>query len=65
MARTVKVSKENAKKERARDAGDKTMAVMQKLRKEHRERAKCIRERKDKQLKTIRDEKLEKQRKIQ
>ena len=41
------------------------MEDMQKLRKENRERAKWIRERKDKQLKTIRDEKLEKQRKTQ
>ena len=65
MARTVKVSKDKAKKERAREAGDKKMADMQKLRKENRERAKQIRERRDKQLKTIRDEKLKKQRKIQ
>ena len=65
MARTIKVSKEKAKEERAREAGDKKMADMQKLRKENRERAKQIRERKDKQLKTIRHEKLEKQRKTQ
>ena len=65
MARTVNVSKEKAKKEGAREAGDKKIVDMQKLRKENRERAKQIRERKDKQLKTIRDEKLEKQRRTQ
>ena len=50
MARTMKASKEKAKKERAREAGDKKMADMQKLRKENRERPKQIRQRKDKQL---------------
>ena len=53
------------KKERAREAGDKKMADMQKLRKENKERAKWIKERTDKQFKIIRDEKVEKQRKIQ
>ena len=38
---------------------------MKKLRKENQERAKHINERKNKQLKTVRDERLEKQRKIQ
>ena len=37
MARTVKVSKEKAKKERAREAGDKKVADMKKLREENRE----------------------------
>ena len=60
MARTVKVSKEKAKRERAGEAGDKKMADMQKLREENRERAMQIKERKDKQLKIIRDEKVEK-----
>ena len=41
------------------------MEKLKKLRQENRERAKHISERKNKQLKTIRDEKLEKQRKIQ
>ena len=41
------------------------MEKLKKLRKENRDRAKHISERKNKQLKTIRDEKLEKQRKIQ
>ena len=57
MARTMKVSKEKAKRERAREAGDNKMTDMQKLRDENRERAKWIKERKDKQLKIIRDEK--------
>ena len=52
-------------RERTREAGDKKMEKLKKLRKENRERAKHISERKNKQLKTIRDEKLEKQRKIQ
>ena len=60
MARTVKVSKEKAEKERAREAGDKKVADMKKLREENRERAEQIKERKDKQLKIIRDEKVEK-----
>ena len=65
MARTIKVSKEKAEKERARVAGDKKVANMKNLREENRERAEWIKERKDKQLKIIRDEKVEKQRKIQ
>ena len=65
MARTVKVSKEKAKKERAREAGDKPLADMKKLREENQKRAQRIEERQDKQLKIIRDEKVEKQRKIQ
>ena len=52
-------------RERAREAGDKKMEKLKKLRQENKERAKHISERKNKQLKTIRDEKLEKQRKIQ
>ena len=63
MARTV--SKEKAKKERAREAGDKKLADMKKLRDENQKRAQRIQDRKDKQLKIIRDEKVEKQRKIQ
>ena len=59
MARTMKVSKEKVKRERAREAGDKKMADMQKLREENRERTKQIKERKAKQLKIIRDEKVE------
>ena len=39
--------------------------MIEKLRKENQERAKHINERKNKQLKTVRDERLEKQRKIQ
>ena len=51
--------------ERAWEARDKEMEKLKKLRKENRYRARCISERENKQLKTIRDEKLEKQRKIQ
>ena len=65
MARTVKVLKEKAKKERAREAGDKKLADMKKLREENQKRAQRIKERNDKQLKMIRDEKVEKQRKMQ
>ena len=65
MARTVKVLKEKAKKERAREAGDKKLVDMKKLREENQKRAQRIQERKEKQLKIIRDEKVEKQRKIQ
>ena len=65
MARTVKVSKEKAMQERAREAGDKKIKRLNKLREENPMRAKCINERKRKQLKAIRDEKLEKQRKVE
>ena len=65
MVRTVKVSKEKAKQERVREADDKKLADMKKLREENQKRAHRIKERKDKQLKMIRDEKVEKQRKIQ
>ena len=65
MAGTIKVSKEKAKKERAREAGGKKLAVMKKLREENQKRAQRIKDRKEKQLKIIRDEKIEKQRKIQ
>ena len=65
MARTVKVSKEKAEKERAREAGDKKLAVMKKMREENQKRAERIKDRKEKQLKIIREEKIEKQSKIQ
>ena len=65
MARTVKVLKEKAKKDRAREAGDKKVADIRKLREENQKRAERIKERRNKQLKIIRDEKVEKQRKIQ
>ena len=65
MARTVKVSKEKAEKERAREAGDKKMAVIKKLIEENQKRAQRIKNRKEKELKIIREEKIEKQRKIQ
>ena len=65
MARTVKVSKENTKKEKAGEAGDKKLVDMKKLREENQKRVQTIKDGKDKQLKIIRDEKVEKQRKIQ
>ena len=65
MARTVKVTKEKAMKERAWEARDKKIKRLEKLREENKMRAQHINERKRKQLKAIRDEKLEKQRKVQ
>ena len=63
MTRTIKVSKEKGKKERAREAGDRKLAMMKKWREENQKRAHRIKDRKEKQLKMIRDEKVEKQRK--
>ena len=57
MARTVKVSEEKAEKERAREAGDRKLVMMKKLREENKKRAQKIKDRKGKQLKIIRDEK--------
>ena len=65
MARTIKVSKEKAEKERAREADDKRLAVMKNLRKANQKRAQRIKNRKEKQLKIVREERIEKQRKIQ
>ena len=65
MARTIKVSKEKAEKERAREAGDKKLVMMKKLREENKKRTQRIKDRKEKQLKIIREDKMEKQRKIQ
>ena len=56
MARTIKVSKEKAEKERAREAGDRKLAMMKKLREENKKRVQRIKDRKEKQLKIIRDE---------
>ena len=64
MARTVKVSKEKAEEERTREAGGKKIVMMKKLREENKKKAQRIKDRKEKQLKIIRDEKIEKQRKI-
>ena len=57
MTRTVEVLREKAKKGRAREARDKKVADMRKLREENQKRAERIKERGDKQLKIIRDEK--------
>ena len=58
MARTGKSIEGKVMRERAREAGDKKMEKLKKLRQENRERAKHISGRKNKQLKTIRDEKI-------
>ena len=65
MARTIKISKEKVEKERAREPGDKKLEIMKKLREENKKRAQRIKDRKEKQLKIIWEEKIEKQRKIQ
>ena len=52
-------------RERAWEAGDKKMEKLKKLRQENRKRAEHISVRKNKQLKAISDEKMEKRRKIQ
>ena len=61
----VKVTKEKVMQERAREARDKKIKRLEKLREENQMKAQCINERKRKQLKAMRDEKLEKQRKVQ
>ena len=65
MARTVKVTKEKAEKERSREAGDKRLAAIKKLREANQKRAQRIKSRKEKQLKIVKEERIEKQRKIQ
>ena len=65
MARTVKVTKEKAEKERAREAGDKRLADMKKLREVNQKRAQRIKSRKEKQLNIVKEERIEKHRKIQ
>ena len=51
------MSKEKAKKERAREAGDKKLVDMKKLREGNQKRAQRIKDIKEKQLKIIRVEK--------
>ena len=65
MARIIKVTKEKVMQERAREARDKRIKRLGKLKEENQNRAQCIKDRKRKQLKVIRDEKLEKHRKVQ
>ena len=48
MVRTIKVSKEMAKKERAREASDRKLAMMKKWREENQKRAQRIKDRKEK-----------------
>ena len=52
-------------KERAREADDKKLAAMIKLREENQKRAQRIKGRKERQLKIVKEERREKQRKIQ
>ena len=52
-------------KERAREAGDKKLVMMKKIVRGEQKRAQRIKDRKEKQLKIIREDKIEKQRKIQ
>ena len=65
MARTVKVTKEKVEKERAMEAGNKRLAAMKKLQGANQKRAQRIKSRKEKQLKIVKEERIEKQRKIQ
>ena len=48
MARTVKVMAEKAAKEWAREAGDKEVALMKRVREENKKRAESIKGRKEK-----------------
>ena len=57
MARTIKVIAEKAVKEWAREAGDKKIALMKRVREENKRRAQRIKGRKEKQLKIEREEK--------
>ena len=65
MARTIKVMAEEAAKERAREAGDKKIALMKSVREANKRRAQRIKGRKEKQLKVEREEKKERKRKVQ
>ena len=65
MTRTVKVTKEKAEKERARAADNKKLVAMKILRKEDQKRAQRIKGRKERQLKIVEGERIEKQRRIQ
>ena len=65
MARTVKVMKEKAVKERAREADDKKLVAMKRIREENQKRAQRIKGRKERQLKIAKEERIEKKRRIQ
>ena len=65
MVRIIKFTKEKAMRERVREAGDKRIKRLEKLKEENQKRAQRIKEQKRKQLEAVKDEKLEKQRKIQ
>ena len=61
----VKVTMEKVAKERAREADDKKLAAMKRVREENRKRDQRIRGRKERQLKIVREEKTEKKRRVQ
>ena len=65
MARTVKVTAEKAAKEWAREAGDKKIALMKKVREANKRRAQRIKGQKEKQMKVEREERKERKRKVQ
>ena len=65
MARTIKVMAEKAAKEWAREADDKKIALMKKVREANKRRAQRIKGRKEKQLKVEREERKERKRKVQ
>ena len=65
MARTIKVMAEKAAKEWARQAGDKKITLMKKVREANKRRAQRIKDRKEKQLKVEREERKERKRKVQ
>ena len=65
MARMVKVMAEKVAKERAREADDKKLAAMKRVREENRKRAQRIRGRKERQLKIVREQKKERKRRVQ
>ena len=61
----VKVMAQKAAKERAREADDKKLAAMKRVREGNRKRAQRIRGRKERQLKVVREEKKERKRRVQ
>ena len=65
IARTIKVKAEKAAKEQAREAGDKKIALMKKVREANKRRAERIKGRREKQLKVEREERKERKRKVQ
>ena len=65
MARTIKVTAEKAVKEWAREADDKKITLMKKVRDVNERTAQRIKGRKEKELKVEREERKERKRKVQ